>query len=235
MAGFEQHLRVSTGIGVVTGAVATFGFGFTPAQGILSAYLCGVSGMLPDIDSTSGKPLREMSNLTAAIIPMIMMERLKEWGGDFDTALLLAILVYMGVRFAGSWMLSKMSVHRGMFHSIPALAVAALVVFLGWKSDEMGVRILMAGSVAMGFLSHLILDEIYAVQWNGLAPELNQFADSATKFFGKSTMANIFTWSLVAGLTWLSLGRAGIVDEPTVPKPAEFREALNSLPGVERL
>lgn len=234
MAGFEQHLRVSTGIGVATGAVATFGFGFTPAQGILAAYLCGVSGMLPDIDSTSGKPLREMSNLTAAIIPMIMMERLKEWGGDFDTALLLAILAYMGVRFAGSWMLSKMSVHRGMFHSVPALAIAALAVFVGWKSDEMGVRILMAASVAMGFLSHLVLDEIYAVQWNGLAPELNQFAGSATKFFGKSMMANIFTWSLVAGLTWLSLGRAGVVEEPAVPKPAEIREALNSLPGVER-
>ena len=234
MAGFEQHLRVSTGIGVATGAVATFGFGFTPAQGILAAYLCGVSGMLPDIDSTSGKPLREMSNLTAAIIPMIMMERLKEWGGDFDTALLLAILVYMGVRFAGSWMLSKMSVHRGMFHSVPALAIAALAVFVGWKSDEMGVRILMAASVAMGFLSHLVLDEIYAVQWNGLAPELNQFAGSATKFLGKSMMANIFTWSLVAGLTWLSLGRAGVVEEPAVPKPAEIREALNSLPGVER-
>lgn len=235
MAGFEQHLRVSTGLGVVTGTVATVGFGFTPAQGILAAYLCSVSGMLPDIDSTSGKPLREMSNLTAAIVPMIMMERLKDWGGDFDTALLLAILVYMSVRFAGSWMLSRLSVHRGMFHSIPALGIAALAVFLGWKSDDLSVRILMAASVALGFLSHLILDEIYAVQWNGLAPELNQFAGSATKFFSKSMVANVFTWSLLAGLTWLSLGHAGLVEEPVVPEPLEIREALRVLPGIERM
>ncbi len=235
MAGFEQHLRVSTGLGVVTGAAATFGFGFTPAQGILAAYLTSVSGMLPDLDSNSGKPLREMSNLTAAIVPMVMMERLKEWGGDFDTSLLLAILVYTGIRFAGSWMVGKLSVHRGMFHSIPALLIAGLAVFLGWKSDDTSVRILMAASVGIGFLSHLILDEIYAVQWNGLAPELNQFAGSATKFFGKSAVANIFTWTLLGGLTWLSLGRVGIVEEPAVPEPSEIREALQQIPGVERL
>ena len=90
----------------------------------------------------------------------------------------------------------------------------------------------MAVGIALGFLSHLILDEIYAVQWNGLKLELNQFAGSAMKFFGKSFSANAVTWLLLIGLTWFSFGAAGLVDEPPVPTSDEIRQVLRDVPGV---
>lgn len=83
------------------------------------------------------------------------------------------------------------------------------------------------------FLPHLILDEIYAVQWNGLNLELNQLAGSAVKFFGKSFTANAFTWLTLPGLTWYSCGVAGIVDEPPLPTRDEIRQILHTTPAVE--
>ncbi len=58
----------------------------------------------------------------------------------------------------------------------------------------------MAGGVLIGFLSHLLLDEIYAVDFRGLRPKLNQFAGSALKFYSKSWLATLFTYVVLGGL-----------------------------------
>ena len=155
---------------------------------------------------------------------------MKKLGGNTETVLLLAVISYLVIRFGGAWLLSKLSVHRGMFHSVPAMLIAAEVVFLTYRSDSNTVRLLMAVGIALGFLSHLILDEIYAVQWNGLKLELNQFAGSAVKFFGKSFAANAVTWLMLIGLTWYSFGVAGIVEEPPLPTQDEIRQILHEVP-----
>jgi membrane-bound metal-dependent hydrolase YbcI (DUF457 family) len=46
----------------------------------------------------------------------------------------------------------KLTVHRGMFHSIPALIIAAEVTFLAYHSDDIKVRMLMAIGTGLGFL-----------------------------------------------------------------------------------
>jgi len=48
----------------------------------------------------------------------------------------------------------------------------------------------------------LILDEIYAVSWDGVQVKLNKFAGSAMKWVGKSWPANIFTYGLLFTLTF---------------------------------
>ena len=234
LAGFKQHVSLSSALGVATAATATFGLGFTPSQGILAGYLTAVGGMVPDLDSEPGRPVRELSSLTAAIVPLLMLSRLKEWCADFDTALMLAAGMYLVIRFMGGWLLGKFTVHRGMFHSIPALFIAAELVFLCWKSESIEVRLLMGCGLAIGFLSHLILDEIYSVQLNGLMIELNQAAGSAVKFFSSNMLATAFTWVLLAGLSWLSYASVVGLEQP-VPSPEEIREALHAVPGIDRI
>lgn len=235
MAGFRQHISVSGGIGVATGLTATMGFGFTPVQGMLVGYLTTLGGMLPDLDSSSGRPIRELFGVTAALVPMAFADELKKLGGNTETVLLLAVVSYLTIRFGGAWLLSKLAVHRGMFHSVPAMLIAAEVVFLTYRSESNTVRLLMAVGIALGFLSHLILDEIYAVQWNGLKIELNQFAGSAVKLFGKSLPANALTWLLLIGLTWFSFGSAGLIDEPPVPTGEDLREVLQDFSDVNQV
>lgn len=223
MAGYREHISVSGLLGVGYGAGAWYAFGFSPVQGALAGTLTWFAGMLPDLDSETGKPVREIFGLLAAAAPVVLMPHLLQWGGDPETAVFLAILLYAGIRCGGAMMLGKLVVHRGMFHSIPALLIAAELTFLGYKSDVLAVRLLMAGGVALGFFSHLLLDELYSVQWTGIRLRLNQAAGSALKLFGKSFLPNLITYGLLSALTYVTLLDVGLMDRPH--KPAFLRRA----------
>ena len=212
MAGYQEHISVSGFLGVVYGAAAVFGFGFSVVQGILAAVFTWVAGMLPDLDSETGKPVREVFSLLAAAAPLTMMPRLLEWGGDTETAMLLAVVTYIVVRYGGAVLVNKMAVHRGMFHSIPALLIVTQLTFLAYKSDAISVRVVMAGGAALGFLSHLLLDELYSVEWTGIRLKLNQAAGSAVKLFGNNLYANIVAYALLATVTYTTLVDVGILN-----------------------
>lgn len=237
MAGYRTHISVSGALGVVYGASAAYFFDstFTPVQGALAGVLTWVAGMLPDVDSDSGKPVREVFGLLAAVTPFAMMGHLLEWGGNAEGAMLLAIAVYAAIRYGGSALLSKLSVHRGMFHSIPAMIIAADLAFLAYKSDSNVVKLLMAVGVALGFFSHLLLDEIYAVEWSGVRLKLNKFAGSAIKLTGNRLIPNVFTYSLLMVMTYAALVQSGVVKEPTLNEPPHtLRQAVEDRPTTFR-
>jgi hypothetical protein len=61
----------------------------------------------------------------------------------------------------------------------------------------------------IGFLSHLVLDEMFAVDLMGGIPKLNQFAGSALKFRSDSWPATALTYAILIGLgyiAWVSMG-----------------------------
>ena len=201
MAAYREHLTTSCvlGIGVASSAIA---LGFTPVQGFLGGTITGIGGILPDLDSESGRPVREIFGVTAALAPVVMMRRLLEWGGNTDGAMLLSVLLYISVKYGGAMLLGVLAVHRGMFHSIPAMLIAGEIAFLSYKSEQISMKLLMGAGIMIGFFSHLLLDEMYAVEWHGLRVKLNKFAGSAVKFSGRSYPANIFTYGLLFTLTY---------------------------------
>ena len=106
-----------------------------------------------------------------------MMGHLMEWTHhSYEAATLLAVILYVTIRYGGQTVLNRTAVHRGMFHSIPAMLIAAEIAFLGFRGSSFGVKLFMAGGAAVGFFSHLVLDEIYSVEWNGAHVRLNKFA-----------------------------------------------------------
>jgi hypothetical protein len=56
----------------------------------------------------------------------------------------------------------------------------------------------------LGFLSHLILDEIYSVDWRGVVPKLKSSAGSAFKFGSSSLIATATCYLLLGGLVYLA-------------------------------
>ena len=195
MAGYREHISVSGLLGACYGVGAVFALGFSPVQGALAGILTWVAGMLPDLDSVSGRPVRESFGLLAAIAPFVLMQHLLEWAGDPEGAILLGVLTYAAIRYGGALLLAKVAVHRGMFHSIPALLIAAEAAYLGYKHESMAVKLLMGSGVALGFLSHLVLDEMYSVEWTGIRLKLNKAAGSAMKVVGKKLMPNVITYA----------------------------------------
>lgn len=234
MAAYREHITFSSGLGIIVAVGATAWLKFTPAQGLLAGCLTGIGGMLPDVDSESGKPVREIFGLTAALAPMLMMRRLLEWGnGETDMAMLLGVVLYVSIRYGASAILNMLSVHRGMFHSIPAMVIAGELAFICYKTDDVRVKCLMGIAVMIGFFSHLVLDEIYAVEWRGVHVRLNKFAGSAVKFVGKSWGANLFTYGLLSLLTYAACVQDDILSRPI---PNSMAAPLNRpLPNSMRI
>jgi hypothetical protein len=237
MAGYRQHLTFSALCGAGYGAAAGLLGPFTPAQAAIAGGLTGLSGMLPDLDSESGRPVREMSGVLAALVPMIGVRHLVDTTGSIDGMILAAGLSYFVIRYGGAWLLGKLAVHRGMFHSVPALGIAALLTFLAYKTDDSRVRVLMAGGVGLGYLSHLVLDEIWAVQWNGMKVKLNKFSGSALKCFGKSVPANAFTYGVLFFLAYAAMVKVGVLAGGAAVSPEQVPARLATEPqeGTARM
>jgi hypothetical protein len=215
MAGYKTHITVSGALGVGYGTAGAILGGFSPVEGALAGILTWFSGMLPDLDSASGRPVREVFSLLAAFAPFAMMGHLMEWTHhSYEAATLLAVILYVTIRYGGQAVLNRTAVHRGMFHSIPAMVITAEIAFLAFRGSSLNVKLLMAGGAAIGFFSHLVLDEIYSVEWSGVHVRLNKFAGSAVKFFGSRLVPNVVTYSLLMMLTYAALMQANIVQPP---------------------
>jgi hypothetical protein len=204
MASYRGHLRFSSALGVAYGGLAYWQLGMDPATAGLAAMVTAVGGLMPDLDSDSGVPVRELFNFASIMVPLLLLRRLASAGFTPEEMLVACGGVYCFVRYGLRRVFRHMTVHRGMFHSIPAMLIAGLIVYLEYHHPSLQARLLLAVGVMIGFLSHLVLDELCSVDLNGKTPKLNQFAGTAVKFTSKSTIATAFAYLVLAGLGYLA-------------------------------
>ena len=207
MAGFRTHITVSSGLGGVYGGVAVQPMNFSTETAVLAAGLTAVGGMLPDLDSDSGVPVREMFGLAAAVVPLMAIPRLNHMGISLEGRLAFILFAYLIIRYGVSRVFKHLTVHRGMYHSIPAMLIAGLLVFLAYSNPthpDRPTRVLLAVGVMVGFLSHLVLDEIYSVNFNGVRFKLKASAGSAVKLFSPSFAGNVVCYLLLGALCYLA-------------------------------
>lgn len=233
MAAFREHITFSTVLGVGY-AVGLKAMGYDGSHAMLAGGLCGLAGMLPDLDSDSGKPVRELFGFLATVSALVIFHRLGD--GDLEFRMILAAGMYLFVRFGFSFLFRQLTVHRGMCHSIPAAFIAGLGTYLAFYGMQHQGALAMAGGVLLGFFSHLLLDEIYAVQFSGVTVKLNQFAGSALKLKSKSLPATLVCWSLLAILSYRVGVLEGVLPEnlPTVHDMRTARDSLYEKIGISR-
>ncbi len=204
MAGFRTHITVSGALGIGYGGAAVQPLGFSTEAAVLAAGLTTVGGMLPDLDSDSGVPVREMFGLAAVVVPLTMVPRLHHMHVSQEGILATLLFGYIVIRYGVATLFKRLTVHRGMYHSIPAMLIAGLVVYLGYHSPDRRIRLLFGCGVMLGFLSHLVLDEIYSVGFNGLKVKLKASAGSAVKFVSPSFPATAACYAILGGLAYLA-------------------------------
>jgi hypothetical protein len=225
MAAFREHVIFSSGLGTIYGATAWYGLGFTPVQAGLSAVMTGVAGMLPDLDLDHGRPAQELFGLLAGVAPLLLVGRVLQWlhlPNDREMVMLGMVMLYVLIRYVLSRVIPYLSVHRGMFHSIPALLIAAELAYLTYPTTVIRVKLLVAAGVALGFFSHLLLDEIYSVELSGVKVGLKKSSGTALKMFGEAFLPNVFSFALAGTLTYASLMDAGLIrdtSQEVVPVP----------------
>jgi hypothetical protein len=194
MADFRTHITTSTLMGIGYGS-AGYAAGLPLSTCMVATGLCSVSGMLPDLDSDSGIPLRECTMFAAAVAPMLMLDRFQQMGLTNETMALAAGLIYLTIRFVVAEVFRRYTVHRGMWHSIPAAVTMGLVAFLVISSEDMTLRLYKTFAVVLGFMIHLILDELWSIEIRRGRLRLKRSFGTAMKFWsGRSTWANVSTY-----------------------------------------
>ena len=165
MANFTTHIGVGT---VVAGGLATLTLAadVIAPENLIAVTMAGVLGsVLPDIDLKESRPSRAMFAGLAVFFSFAVLF-------TFATTRSIAELwvLWLGtmafVRYGLHTAFHRLSVHRGVWHSILAglfCAVTTAVVFRYVLGRHDGVAWLAAGFLFIGYLVHLTLDEMYSV------------------------------------------------------------------------
>jgi len=165
MANFPTHVAVGT---VVSGALATVTLAadMVAPENIVAVTLAGVLGsVLPDIDLEDSRPGRAMFWGLAIFFSFAVLFGL-ERKYSIAEMLILWLGTLLFVRYAAKEVFFRFSYHRGVWHSLLAMLFCAFVtawIFSRLLGRHDSVAWLGAAFMAAGYLTHLILDEIYSV------------------------------------------------------------------------
>ncbi len=225
MAMFHTHIHCSTVAGIVGAAAANVVYGVPLITSVVGGGLCAIGGILPDIDSGPGIPLREITTFLASAVPTMLIARLLSFKMDQEMLILTGAIIYVGIRFGLAHFLRQYTVHRGMFHSFPSMAIFGELVYLLFYGESQFVRLFMVAAVCFGFFIHLLLDEIYSVEWDGRPRVKNSFG-TAMKFVGPSWWANATCYAKLAVLTYFVLIDPSVVQQLSSGKSPAFAQNL---------
>lgn len=165
MANFTTHIAIGT---VVSGTAATLTLAadVISPESLVAVTLAGVlGGVLPDIDLKDSRPGRALFAGLAVFISFCVLFAVASrysiaemWIAWLGTLLL--------VRYGAHALFHSFSYHRGIWHSLLAGAfwwfLTAIIFHRGLGYHE-GVSWLAGGFLFLGYVTHLVLDELYSV------------------------------------------------------------------------
>ncbi len=165
MANFPTHIVVGT---IVAGTLATLTLAadVIAPENLVAVTLAGSLGsVLPDIDLKDSRPSRA---LFAGLAVFFSFALLFHYAPRLSIAemwiLWLGSLLF--VRYGLHAVFHRLTNHRGVWHSLIAglaSAFATVIIFYYVFERPDGVAWLAGGFLFIGFLTHLLLDEIYSV------------------------------------------------------------------------
>lgn len=216
MADFKRHVTCSCLTGVVFGGVA-YHLNVPPATCLVTAGLSGIAGMLPDIDSDTSRSHKTCLAMAAVLGGMMTVQRLRVFELDQDLVIFLASCVFFSIIYIFGAILRKMTAHRGMFHSLPAAVIAMEIVYIASEGSTQS-RIVKALGLGAGYLSHLVLDEIYSFDSTGKVFRIKKSFGTAIKMIDYNhTRITAMVYAVAIFLGTLISNEDLIVDELGLP------------------
>lgn len=165
MANFKTHL---SGGFAVSGVLAIIGYkaGLVGGHEFLICVALGtIGGLLPDIDSDNSTPIKLGFDVASL---MVAFSLVMHWRSELSLLSLFGLWLagYGLMRYGVFYLFTKATVHRGIIHSVPYMAVLALgLVSLNYYFlDTTAMTSWFYGLfLFVGAMVHLGLDEAYSV------------------------------------------------------------------------
>lgn len=165
MANFNTHFNVAFVASAALGVVL-FKAGMLSPELLVGCVSAGtIGGLLPDLDSNNSRPLDIGFNILSALAAFLMVvwfaDRLVLW-----ELIAASILGFATIRYGLFALFTRLTVHRGVMHSVPYALMFGLVslylMFYGLRLTTVDSWF-VAIFISFGALIHLILDETYSV------------------------------------------------------------------------
>ena len=129
-----------------------------------------------------------------------MHDRFRQWELGHEWIAVATGAIYVFIRFGVGELFKRFTVHRGMWHSVPACLIAGLLTFLTHPRDPLMLRMFLSVAVMLGFTIHLVLDEIWSVNLSTTKFGLKSSWGTAMKFYDDKIVPNLITYGMLLGL-----------------------------------
>lgn len=165
MANFTTHIAVGT---VVSGGLATLTLAadVIAPENLIAVTLAGVLGsVLPDIDLKDSRPSRALFSGLAIFLSFCVLFAVA-YKYSIAEMWLLWLGSFVMFRYGGEAVFHRFSYHRGIWHSILAGLLfwfLTAIVFEQVLGRHEGIAWLAGGFLFVGYVTHLVLDEIFSV------------------------------------------------------------------------
>ncbi len=197
MANFKQHTLFSGSIGaLVVAPFCIFMTELSLSESILACLWCWFAGMLPDLDADEGKPLTIIFDSLAIFGSMLAVASLGE-SSQLSIQTMSFLGAYYLIKYPVKSFVKKRTSHRGAFHSLPVGVILSALVCLAY-SKEPELALALGCATLVGFISHLVLDEIYSIDLGGCRIK-RSFGTALTLSTG-SLFRNIILYSTMTAL-----------------------------------
>ena len=146
MANFTAHLPGGVGAGLsAAGGALAMGW-VKPLPALAVAAVGFVAALAPDVDHDHGRPIRYVFGLATLLLPSATLYRVAPLTETPQLAVGSWVLMALAVAFPIRWVFTKMTVHRGIFHSVPATLIFGCLMFLVAARLEVGEAVTEAES-----------------------------------------------------------------------------------------
>jgi hypothetical protein len=209
MAKFKAHISLGVLLGLFSSIFVSF---FSLTKNILIALIVFFSviigSFLPDIDSDTGTPFQIIFGLLSFLAAIIMFYYLLQKGvSDHKMLIGLPIASLIFFRVVIGKIFQKITHHRGIWHSIPFVLIVTLFALLITNKFDISPydKLIISISIGVGYLSHLILDEIYSlINISGIPFTSKKSLGSALKFSSKSKTITFIAYLTVFALIYFT-------------------------------
>ena len=208
MASWKGHL----GFGIVSGlayaacagSIFTLSWMYSP----LMFFAVVLGAFLPDLDSDTSVPVRVLFRcLTISVgvltaIAFYVLQMPPPYFLFFGPAIAMGVVYFVIFR-----LFNKITAHRGIFHSVPAIFIASLLALYLLELIKVPPYpgFILATGVGLGFFSHLLLDKMFGtVTLSGTIFKPSRSSGDPLKLASKHLYVSLFAYALLAGLYYLN-------------------------------
>ena len=169
MANFNTHLNVAFAASGIM-ALTVFKAGLIADSSFLLCVALGtMGGLLPDLDSDNSTPIKLGFNITSFVFAFGLV---MHWRDDLSLLALVALWLagYAFMRYVVFNIFTTLTVHRGVIHSVPYMAILGLgLTCLAYFGLQVSLNASWFYGLFLfgGAMVHLLLDELYSVNLMG--------------------------------------------------------------------